>query len=284
MNTFRFAYRVLFRLGESAEGGHTIGSRPCRANAKPSTRLALNTDWFSLLACLLITPGIRAQGRIAEMRLALLTVPLLFVNACAHLDSSVEGRAVPVCGSIRFLANGDKVEWGAIFDRPTPELYHAESQKFINRTALAGGSLFRESVERDGTFCWQLPTGTYYISRIVPFQGSSPATLDDRRVFVFPGVAFRADATMQPVYVGILQIAVSVRKDIMGNRWMTGKPSVEILDEFARDRSTAKDRFGEMDKKLMVRIPDLEDVPFHPAVPEIPAMLQAVPWFLLLPH
>jgi hypothetical protein len=85
-------------------------------------------------------------------------------------------------------------------------------------------------------------------------------------------------------YVGTLQVAVSVRKDFMGNRWIIGKLSIEIMDEFEGDRVIARERreVG-LDKKLMVRIPELVDVPFHPSLPEIPAILRAVPWFLLMP-
>lgn len=220
------------------------------------------------------------------MRFTLLTLLIILSAACAHMDQSFEGETAPVCGRIRFIANGEEVTWGAVFDRPTPELYHTEAQKFINRIALAGGGLFTEAVERDGTFCWRLKAGTYFISRIVPFQGSSPSTLDDRRVFVFPGVAFHVDKALRPMYVGTLKIVASVRKeDFMGNRWMTDKPSIEIMDEFEGDRLIMRDRHElvELDKKLMVRIPELVDVPFHPAIPEIPAILRNLPLYLLMP-
>lgn len=214
----------------------------------------------------------------------LFSLLLVIVGGCTHLNLSMEERNTLVCGRIRLIVNGEKVAWTAIFDRPTPELYHIETQRFINRIELADG-LFAEAIERDGTFCWQLATGRYLISRIVPFQGSPPTTLDDRRTFVFPGTAFQVDETMRSVYLGTLRIAVSVRKDFMGNRWMTGKPSIEIVDEFESDRAISRNRHTtELNKQLMVSIPELVDVPFHPVVPDIPAILRAVPWFRLMPH
>ena len=218
------------------------------------------------------------------MRYMLLALLLSFPIGCAHSGQSVEGRDTAIYGRIRFIANGQELAWGTVFDRPTPELYYVESRKFINRIELAGGGLLTEAIERDGTFCWELPPGTYFISRIVPFQDDfSIADADNPEKNVFPGIAFKVDETHRPDYIGTLQIAVSVRKDFMGNRRMTSKPTIEVVDEFERDRGIAKDRRGvELDHKLMFRVPEIEGVPFHPNVPDIPGLLNTVPWFLLM--
>jgi|GEM_PF-1270228 len=218
------------------------------------------------------------------MRYILLALLLSCLIGCAHSGAITEGQDSTICGRIRFIANGQEVAWGAVFDRPTPELYHVESRKFINRIALTGGGLFTEAIERDGTFYWELPPGTYFISRIVPFQDDfSIADADNRGKNVFPGIAFEVDETHRPAYIGTLRIAVTVRKDFMGNRRMTSKPSIEVVDEFERDRVVMKDRQGvELEYKLMFQVPELEGVPFHPKVPNIPAVLDAVPWFLLM--
>jgi hypothetical protein len=222
------------------------------------------------------------QG-VAEMRSALLPLLLAAVAGCAELSPSIEGRDTTACGRIRFIANGEEVAWGAIFDRPTPELFHVETQTFINRIALAGGGLFTEAIERDGTFCWQLASGRYFISRIYPFQ-DNVTTADDPGKNVFPGIAFQVDETLRPAYLGTLRIAVSVRRDFMANRRMTSKPSIEILDEFEQDRVMAKEGRGvELEKKLMFQVPGLEGLPFHPRA-DLPLILRAAPWFLLIPR
>lgn len=215
-------------------------------------------------------------------RLAVLALALL--AGCVQPGAPPEGRDATACGRVRFVANGEEVAWGPTFDRPTPELYHVEARRFINRIELAGG-LFAEAIERDGTFCWRLAPGRYVITRVVPFQGSAPASADDRSAVVFPGVGFQVDAASQPAYLGTLRISASVRRDGMGNRWLAGKPSIEVLDEFERDRAFAKGgRSAEPDRRLMVRFPGLEDAAFHPGAPDLPALLRAVPWNLLMPR
>lgn len=229
----------------------------------------------------LISRPVKARGQNTEMYI-LLALLLSCLIGCTHLSPSVEGRDTLVCGRVRFVVDGKEVTWSAIFDRPTPLLYHVESQKFINRIELAGGGLFAEAIERDGTFSWKLPAGRYFIACIVPFQDDfSINNADDPGKNVFPGIAFKVDETHRPAYIGTLQITVSVRKDFMGNRRMTSKPSIEVVDEFEHDRLIAKDRHGvELEYKLMFPVPELEGVPFHPKVPDIPAVLHAVPWFL----
>lgn len=197
----------------------------------------------------------------------------------------VRGRDVAACGRIRFIANGEEVAWGPIFDRPTPELYHVETQRFINRIELAGGGWFAEAIERDGGFCWQLPPGKYFISRIFPFQDDLPASQDDPAKWIFPGVAFQIDRTGRSSYLGTLRIAVSVQRDFMANRRMTGRPSIEVLDELDRDPGIAeKRRTADLEKNLMVSVPGLEGLPFHQNA-DIPAISRVLPPLLFtLPH
>jgi hypothetical protein len=219
------------------------------------------------------------------LKLALLVLVPVFFAACATPGLTTDERHALACGRIRIVANGEEMAWGAAFDRPTPELYHAESRRFVSRIALAGGGPFAEAVERDGTFCWRLGAGTYFVSRIVPFQNSAPARPDDPSAIVFPGVAFKLDEGTRAAYVGTLRIRVSVSKRLMGQRRIVDEPSIEVVDEFDRDRSLAKSgRAVELRKNLMVRIPELEGVPFHPEVPELPALLRDVPWFLFMPR
>lgn len=67
------------------------------------------------------------------------------------------GGAKPslVFGRLQFVENREETKWGVLFDRPTPELYHVQTERFINRIALTGGA-FTEAFERDGSFCWPL--------------------------------------------------------------------------------------------------------------------------------
>jgi len=222
-----------------------------------------------------------------RMRLRLLILALILAPGCTHLSPpSAERDTVAACGRIRFIANGDEVKWGAVFDRPTITLFQVETQTFINRIELAGGGLFKEAVSRDGTFCWQLSPGSDFISSIFPFQDDAPFSSDDPSKFVFPGVAFQIVDTRHPVYLGTLQIAVAVRTDFMRNRRMTSKPSIEVLDEFDSDRPIGKEADGmTLERKLMVRVPELEGLPFNRRSKiEISALLRSVPWFLVAPH
>lgn len=222
-----------------------------------------------------------------RMRSCLLILLSILAAGCTHLDPPGAGRDTQVaCGRLRFVANGEEVKWGAIFDRPTPTLFQIETERFINRIELAGDGLFTEVIDRDGTFCWRLGPGSYFISSIFPFQDDSPYSSADPGKFVFPGVAFQIDNSAHAVYLGTLKIAVSVRSDFMRNRRMTTRPSIEVLDEFDTDRTIAKERHGvALEKKLMVRVPELEGVPFNQSSRiEVPALLRAVPWFLVVPH
>lgn len=194
----------------------------------------------------------------------------------------IGGREAFACGRIRVVANGEEVTWGAMFDRPTPELYHVETQRFINRIELAGGGWFTEVIERDGWFCWQLFPGKYFISRIFPFQDDRPYSQEDPGKWIFPGVAFQIDKTGRPAYLGTLRIAVSVRRDFMANRRMTSKPIIEVLDEFETDPGIAeKSRTMDLEKNLMVSVPGLEGLPFHQDA-DIPAIFRIVPPLLFI--
>ncbi len=221
------------------------------------------------------------------MRSCLLILLSILAVGCTHLNPPSAGRDTQLaCGRLRFVANGEEVKWGAIFDRPTPTLFQVETKKFINRIELAGDGLFTEVFDRDGTFCWHLGPGSYFISSIFPFQDGSPYSSIDPGRFVFPGVAFQIDNSQHPVYLGTLKIAVSVRRDFMRNRRMSGKPSIEVLDEFDTDRTIAKEKHGvTLEKNLMVRVPELEGIPFNQSSKiEVPALLRAVPWFFLVPQ
>lgn len=236
----------------------------------------------------------RPAKRASTGRRLCLGAAVLFLPGCvadvAHqitpeVSHEIVGPATIACGRIRFIADGEEVRWGTLFDRPAPELYHVESQKFISRIALAGGGTFAEAVERDGAFCWKLASGRYFISRVYPFQDDAPARLDDAGKFIFPGVAFRIDDTGAPAYLGTLRIETTVQRDFMRNRRMTGKPRIAVLDEFAADRSIGRDLRGvELEKKPMQRVPEIEGQPFHPYV-NMPALLKYVPpLFFVVPR
>jgi hypothetical protein len=165
-------------------------------------------------------------------------------------------------------------------------LFQVETQRFIDRIELAGGGLLTEAINRDGTFCWQLAPGSYFISSIFPFQDDLPYSSIDSGKFVFPGIAFQIENTRHPVYLGTLKIAVSVHRDFMRNRRMTSKPSIEVLDEFDSDRTIANEEYRVThQRKLMFRVPEIEGLPFNQTSKiEAPALLRAVPWLFLVPH
>lgn len=238
--------------------------------------------------------GIRTHPwMVGSHRAALgLCVLLLALGGCAQAPPAaptptppgvVDANASMVFGRIRLIENDQETTWGGHFDRPTPELYHVEADRFVNRISLAGG-LFKEAFEQDGSFCWTLPPGTYLISRIVPWQGNVTKA-DDTRKNIFPGIAFKVPEGSEAVYLGTLKISISARKDFMGNKWMTGRPSIQVLDEFERDQGIPRERYagfsGRVGKQLMLWNRDLEMVHLYPTSRFLP-ILNSLPWSLLI--
>jgi hypothetical protein len=65
---------------------------------------------------------------------------------------------------------------------------------------------------------------------------------------------------------------------------MVGKPSIEVLDEFDRDNAAARPAHAAGTvPRMMVRLPELEGLPFHPA-DQMPVLLRSIPWNLVGPR
>ena len=222
----------------------------------------------------------------------LLGLLLLAWCGCAQTPSAppsrgrpgpVEDRSALVFGRIRIIENQQKTAWGKVFDRPTPELYHIEAKRFIDRITLTGG-LFTEAFEQDGSFCWQLAPGTYFISRIVPWQTKGYTKAEDPQKNIFPGIAFQIREAKSAVYLGTLEIAIDSRTDFMDNKWITSSPVVRVLDEFEQGQNILQDRYpdfsGRTEQQLMVWNRN-RMIPLY----KTSALLQALnylPWPLLM--
>lgn len=104
--------------------------------------------------------------------------------------------------------------------------------------------LFTEAFQRDGSFGWRLPQGTYLVSRIVPWQTSGITTAEDPRKNIFPGIAFQVPGGADAIYVGTLKISIPMRQDFLGNKWISGAPSIQVVDEFERDQGRGSQTIG----------------------------------------
>ncbi len=209
-----------------------------------------------------------------------LTLPASSSEAARVRSGRIEKREPLVFGRIRLIENGKEIHWGILFDRPTPELYHVEADRYINRIALMKGA-FREAFERDGSFCWNLPYGTYLIARIVPWQmgGTQSATNPGKNIF--PGIAFQTAKAADAIYLGTLKISIAVQEDYWGSKWIAGAPVIQVLDEFERDQGILKERVStfsrRVEKQLMLWSRDLEMAPPY-RQSALLSILKSLPW------
>ncbi len=209
-----------------------------------------------------------------------LTLPASSSDAARVRTGRVERRGPLVFGRIRLIENGKEIHWGILFDRPTPELYHVEADRYIDRIALMKGA-FREAFERDGSFGWNLPYGTYLISRIVPWQRGGTTSATNPGKNIFPGIAFQTATAADAIYLGTLKISITVDQDYWGSKWIAGAPAIQVLDEFERDRRILKEHFpsfsGRVEKQLMIWSRDLEMAPPYQQSTLVP-ILRSLPW------
>jgi len=153
-----------------------------------------------------------------------------------------------VVGKLIFVEDGKEVNSYSIFDRPTPELFHAETGKTINRIQLAG--LLKEAVNENGSFCWKIPRGSYMFNRINRFG----APREDH--FVYPQAAFLVPYGADAYYLGTLKIRIAVKRNFIGEKSVGKVLSVEVVDESGGSRqlltSGMPDFSGTTETNLMV--------------------------------
>lgn len=154
-----------------------------------------------------------------------------------------------VFGKLIFIEDGEEVTAYSIFNRPIPELFHADTGKIINRIQLAG--LLKEAINEDGSFCWQIKRGNYLINRINRFG----ALRADH--FVYPQTAFFVPYGADAYYIGTLKIRITVKRNFIGERSIAKVHSVEVADESNRSQplitSIKPDFSGTIAKSLMIQ-------------------------------
>ncbi len=178
----------------------------------------------------------------------LLLIGLLGLGSCAARFTEVlPGTAVAlskgealVFGKIIFTENNEeKVPYGLYTQSPFPVAFQIES----------GKNFVGPEVERNGSFYWIVPRGTYVVSSI-KYNFSLP-----------PQVAFQVPSEGGAIYLGTLMIDVEVRNLIVSHS-VKKLNSITVMDEFEKAKETLKKRNpgfkNKIEKNLMVhdeRIP-----------------------------
>ena len=166
----------------------------------------------------------------------LLLIGLLGLGCCAARFTEVfPGKAVAlsesealVFGKIIFTENNEeKVPYGLYSQRPFPVAFQIESEK----------NFVGPEVEKDGSFYWIVPRGTYVVSSI-KYNFSIP-----------PQVAFQVPSEAGAIYLGTLVIDVEVR-NLIAFRSVKKLNSITIMDEFEKAKETLKKRNPDFKTKI----------------------------------
>lgn len=152
---------------------------------------------------------------------------------------SSESEAL-VFGKIIFVENNkEEIPYGLWSQRPFPVFFQVESEK----------NFVGPEVEKDGSFYWIAPRGTYIVTSI-KYKYSFP-----------PQVAFRVPLEAGAIYLGTLVIDVET-KNLIAFRSVKKANSITIVDEFEKAKETVRKRNphfeAKIEKSLMIhddRIP-----------------------------
>ncbi len=165
-----------------------------------------------------------------------LLIGLLGLGCCAaRFTEILPGKAVSlsesealVFGKIIFTENNkEKVPYGLYTQRPFPVAFQIES----------GKNFVGPEVEKDGSFYWIVPRGTYVVSSI-KYNFSIP-----------PQVAFQVPSQGGAIYLGTLVIDVEV-KNLIAFRSVKKLNSITIMDEFEKAKETLKNRNPDFNIKV----------------------------------
>lgn len=141
-----------------------------------------------------------------------------------------ENEAV-VFGKVRFIEKGETNPWGVPV---VLTLFHVESEKY-NTYVL---------VEKDGSFFWIVPRGTYIISEIKGYEFT-----------ILPQIAFQAPLEADAYYLGTLIIDLETRK-ILAVRYIKKLNDIRVEDEFDKARDALMNRnpdfTGKVGKNQMI--------------------------------
>src|SRR3990172_1412150 len=154
----------------------------------------------------------------------ILLLCFLGLSGCASLVRQVgtgrtidlsEGEAL-IFGKIVFIENNEeKTPFSRWTRKPTPVFFQIESEKYIKG----------REVERDGSFYWVVPVGTYIIPEI------------EYAYAVIPQVAFEIPVGANAVYLGTLTIDVETGSLGLSRRVKKIK-NITVENEFDNARET----------------------------------------------
>jgi hypothetical protein len=179
-----------------------------------------------------------------------LLIGILVVFGCATIRSVGPGKKVAlaeneaiVFGKVIFIENNQEKIPYSMWTRPKPRMsfFRIESEKNIDWG-------FDPIYEKDGSFYWIMPTGTY----IIP---------DIRFDYVIlPQVAFQVPAGADAFYLGVLKIDAET-KQIIARHYIKKLNNITVLDEFDRAKETFLIRHpnfnGRIEKNLMIHDPSI---------------------------
>jgi len=177
-------------------------------------------------------------------------IGVLLLSGCAAIKSVGPGTTVAlaeseaiVFGKVIFIENHkEKIPYSA-WTRPGPRMsfLHVESGKYIDWG-------FAPVYEKDGSFYWTMPTGTYIIPDI---------RFD---YFILPQVAFQVPSGADAFYLGVLKIDVET-KQIIARHYVKEVNSITVEDEFDKAKeafiSRNPDFKGTIKKNLMIHDPSI---------------------------
>lgn len=186
-----------------------------------------------------------------ERKLVMILVVWIFaLSGCGTIRSVGPGTSVAlteseaiVFGKVIFIENHQEKIPYSMWTRPGPRMsfFHVESGKYIDWG-------FAPVYEKDGSFYWTMPTGTYIIPDI---------RFD---YFVLPQIAFQIPSGPDAIYLGVLRIDVKA-KQIMARHYVKEVNSITVEDEFDKAKeafiSRNPDFKGTIKKNLMIHDPSI---------------------------
>jgi hypothetical protein len=174
--------------------------------------------------------------------IAILVLCFLALSGCVSRLGRVgpgEAIALPesealIFGKIIFIENNEeKAPYGAWTRKPFPTVFQVESEKYY----------VGPEVERDGSFYWKVPRGTYVVSKV------------EYAYAVLPQVAFQTPPEADAVYLGTLIIDVETRQ-MVAFRYAEKINAISVVNEFDKAREALLSRnpgfSGRMEERLMV--------------------------------
>ncbi len=179
-----------------------------------------------------------------------LLIGILALSGCATIRAVGPGKTVAfaeneaiVFGRVIFIENNQEKIPYSMWTRPKPRMsfFRIESEKYIDWG-------FDPIYEKDGSFYWIMPTGTY----IIP---------DIRFGYVIlPQVAFQVPSGGDAFYLGTLKIDAET-KQIIARHYIKKLNSITVVDEFAKANeafiSRSPDFKGTIKKNLMIHDPSI---------------------------